>query len=140
MPLSLSVLSSRGGLAKFKPVRKIRKLAKSKHSLEMAQLAFRVDSAMHAESSIGDDPFAKVKSLISKMISMLEDMASADATHKAYYDKKLSESQQKRSSLVSRDHVHLYIITVAAQFYCLFSFTSDADLRPTRRNLVGFFL
>ena len=24
------------------------------------------------------------------------------------------------------------------QFYCLFSFTSDAGLRPTRRNLVGF--
>ena len=67
--MSRSVLSSRKGRPKFEAVRKIRKLAKSEHSLELAQLASRVDHAMHAESSNGDDPFAKVKSLISEMIS-----------------------------------------------------------------------
>ena len=51
--LSRSVLSSRGGLAKFGAVRKIRELAKSEHSLELAQLASRVASAMHAETSTG---------------------------------------------------------------------------------------
>ena len=51
---SRSVLSSRGGLAKFGAVRKIRELAKSEHSLELAQLASRVASAMHAETSTGD--------------------------------------------------------------------------------------
>ena len=42
---------------------------------------------MHADSSNGDDPFAKVKSLISEMIARLEEEASAVATHKAYGDR-----------------------------------------------------
>ena len=54
LQLSRSVLSSRGGLAKFGAVRKIRELAKSEHSLELAQLASRVAPAMHAEISTGD--------------------------------------------------------------------------------------
>ena len=54
---------------------------------ELSQLASRVTSAMHAESSNGDDPFAKVKSLISEMIARLEEEASAGATHKAYGDR-----------------------------------------------------
>ena len=43
--LSRSVLSLRGGLAKFEA------LAKSEHSLDLAQLASRVASAMHVETS-----------------------------------------------------------------------------------------
>ena len=54
---------------------------------ELSQLASRVTSAMHAESSNGDDPFAKVKSLIGEMIARLEEEASAGATHKAYGDR-----------------------------------------------------
>ena len=54
---------------------------------ELSQLASRVTSAMHAESSNGDDPFAKVKSLISEMIARLEEEASAVATHKTYCDR-----------------------------------------------------
>merc|ERR1712136_434777 len=98
LQLSRSVLSLRGGLAKFEAVRKIRELAKSEHSLELAQLASRVASAMHDETSNGDDPFAKVKGLISDMISRLEQKASADATHKAYCDKELSESRAKKEA------------------------------------------
>jgi chromosome segregation ATPase len=94
--LSRSVLSLQGGLSKFEAVRKIRDLAKSEHSLELAQLASRVASAMHAEVSNGDDPFAKVKGLISDMIARLEEKASADASQKAYCDKELSESRAKK--------------------------------------------
>ena len=54
---------------------------------DLLQLASRVTSAMHAESSNGDDPFAKIKSLISEMIARLEGEASAGATHKAYGDR-----------------------------------------------------
>ena len=54
---------------------------------ESSQLASRVTSAMHAESANGDDPFAKVKSLISEMIARLEEEASADATHKAHCER-----------------------------------------------------
>ena len=48
-----SVLSSRGGL--------VRELIKSENSVELVQIASRIDSAMHAEISNGDDPLAKVK-------------------------------------------------------------------------------
>ena len=71
-----SVLSSRGGLAT--------ELSKSENSIELAQLASCIDFAIHAETSNGDDPFAKVKGLISDMIKRLEEKASADATHKAF--------------------------------------------------------
>ena len=54
---------------------------------ELLQLASRVTSAMHAESSNGDDPFAKVKRLISETIARLVEEASAGATHKAYGDR-----------------------------------------------------
>ena len=70
-----SVLSSRGGLAG--------ELIKSEHSIELAQISYCVDSAMHGEISNDDDPFAKVKGFISDMITRLQEKASADATHKA---------------------------------------------------------
>ena len=47
------------------------------------QIVSRVDFAMHAEISNGDDPFAKVKGLISDMITRSEEKASADDTHNA---------------------------------------------------------
>ena len=68
------MLSSRGGLARE---------PKGEHSIELKQLASRVDSAMHAEMSNDDDPFAKVKVLINDMIARLEEKAFADAIHKA---------------------------------------------------------
>ena len=74
-----SVLSSRGGLTI--------ELTNSENSIELAQLASRVDFAIHAETSNGDDPFAKVKGLISDMIKRLEEKALADANHKAFEDK-----------------------------------------------------
>ena len=66
-----SVLSSRGCVA--------RKFTKSEHSIELVQLASHVVFAMHAETSNGEDPSAKVKGL-----TRLEEKASEDATHKAF--------------------------------------------------------
>ena len=80
----LVLLSSRGSLASS--------LVKSEHSIELVQLASRVASAMHAETSYGDDPFAKVKGLISDMIARLEEKASVDATHKAFEAKHIPVS------------------------------------------------
>merc|ERR1711870_5831 len=54
-------------------------------------------SAMHAENGSGADPFGKVKALIRDMIEKLESEAEADATHKAFCDKELSESNQKKA-------------------------------------------
>merc|ERR1719231_1504051 len=47
----------------------------------------------------GDDPFAKVKGLISEMIDRLIKEAEADASHKAYCDKEMSETEQKKEEL-----------------------------------------
>merc|ERR1719161_2942084 len=44
----------------------------------------------------GDDPFAKVKGLISEMIERLMAEAEADATHKAWCDKEYSETNAKK--------------------------------------------
>ena len=48
-----SMVSLRGGLAL--------ELTKSENLIELAQFASRVDCAIHADLSNGDDPFAKVK-------------------------------------------------------------------------------
>jgi chromosome segregation ATPase len=49
----------------------------------------------------GEDPFAKVKSLITDMIATLESDAEADASHKAYCDKETSEATAKKDDLTA---------------------------------------
>merc|ERR1719291_88193 len=92
-----SQLSSRADLANFEALRLVRKLAQKDHSSALAQLASRISTAMHASSAAGEDVFGKVKGLIADMIERLESEAEADATHKAYCDKELAESNQKKA-------------------------------------------
>merc|ERR1719230_2013227 len=47
----------------------------------------------------GDDPFAKVKGLISEMIDRLMKEAEEDAAHKGYCDKEMSETKAKKEEL-----------------------------------------
>jgi hypothetical protein len=91
-----SSLSSGVDLANFEVVRFVRDLARKQNEPALAQLASRMASAMRMSTASGDDPFAKVKSLISDMIAKLEDSAAADASHKAYCDKELGETNAKR--------------------------------------------
>merc|ERR1719464_437623 len=88
-------LSSSMGLAGFQAVHYVRKLAHKVKSGALAQLASRMASAVQLGSS-GGDPFGKVKGMIADMIDRLESEAEADATHKAYCDKELSESNAKK--------------------------------------------
>jgi len=90
-------LTSGAELAKFEAVRLIRDLARQQHSSALAQLASRAAAAIRSGAAEGQDPFAKVKGLISDMISKLEDEADADASQKAYCDKELSETQAKKA-------------------------------------------
>jgi hypothetical protein len=89
---SRSSLSTGADLANFEAVRFVRDLARKENSVDLAQLASRMASAMRLSSSSGSDPFAKVKGLITDMISRLESDAQSDASHKAYCDKETSES------------------------------------------------
>jgi chromosome segregation ATPase len=54
-------------------------------------------SALRLSSSVGEDPFAKIKALISDMLTRLEQDAAEDASHKAYCDKELAETRQKKT-------------------------------------------
>jgi len=58
-------------------------------------------SVVRVSSANGDDPFAKIKGLISDMITKLEDEAAADAEHKAYCDKELSENEAKEADKIA---------------------------------------
>jgi len=91
-----SGLRTGSDLAHFEAVRFVRKLANEKQSTALAQLAQRMASAMRVSQVSGEDPFVKVKGLITDMIEKLEDEAGADASHKAYCDKELSESNAKK--------------------------------------------
>jgi hypothetical protein len=52
-------------------------------------------SVMRFGAASGNDPFGKVKGLIEDMIAQLEKEGSQDATHKAYCDKEMGETEQK---------------------------------------------
>jgi len=90
--VQISELSTSSDLAKYEVVRFVRDLARKEHSTVLAQLASHMASAMHSS-----DPFGKVKSLITDMIVKLEKQAGADATEKAYCDKELRESNDKKA-------------------------------------------
>jgi len=77
-------------------VRFVRNLARREQSEALAQLARRMATAMRAGGSARNDPFAKVRQLITDMISKLESDAQSDATHKAYCDKEMAETKQKK--------------------------------------------
>jgi hypothetical protein len=90
-------LSSRADLANFEAVRLVRNLARQNgNDRALAQLATRMASIISAKRS-GEDPFSKVRELISGMIERLEEDAGADATQKAFCDKEMSESEAKKA-------------------------------------------
>merc|ERR1719247_3501059 len=89
-------MSSGADLAKFEALRLVRDLAQKQKSAALAQLASRMDAAMHAGAGAGD-PFAKVKGLISSMIEKLLKEAEEDATEKAFCDKEMAETETKKA-------------------------------------------
>merc|ERR1719420_1493655 len=99
--LTGSKLQTRADLANAEVVRLVKKLAKEHHSAALAQLASRIGSVLRYGAADGDDVFAKVKSLITDMISKLEAEAKAEATEKAYCDEELAKTEAKKSELES---------------------------------------
>lgn len=77
-------------------VRVLKKLASSQNSPALSQLASRVQSAIRLGSSTGEDPFAKVKQLVSDMLAKLTKEAEEDATQKAFCDKEMAETKAKK--------------------------------------------
>jgi len=93
----LQITSGTGGAA----VRFVRDLARKSNAPALAQLASRMQSAMRMGAAAGEDPFAKVKGLITDMVATLEKEAEEDATQKAYCDKEMSETTAKKDELTA---------------------------------------
>merc|ERR1719277_1877534 len=67
-----SRLEGRADLANAEVVAIVKKLATEQHSSALAQLASRISAIIKFGGSAGQDPFAKVKTLISDLVSKLE--------------------------------------------------------------------
>jgi len=92
-------LQSRADLANAEVVNAVKKLAKESHSAALAQLASRIAAVARFGAASGEDPFGKIKGLITDMIAKLESEAKSEATEKAYCDEELAKTEAKKSEL-----------------------------------------
>lgn len=81
----------------FKVVRLVRELSRKQKAPALTQLAERMEQRLRLGAS--EDVFEKIKGLIRDMIEKLLDEASADASKKAYCDKEMGESTDKKEEL-----------------------------------------
>jgi len=96
---AVSKLQTRVDLANAEVLNLLKKLAREHHSAALAQLASRIAALMRFGAASGEDPFTKVKGLISELISNLEAEAGSEATEKAYCDEQMSKTEVKKGEL-----------------------------------------
>jgi len=94
-----SGLRTQTDLANAEVVTIVRRLAREQHSAALAQLASQISAVLRYGTKMGDDPFGKVKGLISDLITRLESESQADATEKAYCDEQMAKTEAKKSDL-----------------------------------------
>merc|ERR1719174_2994102 len=83
---------ARAKKVKDRVVSMLQQHAEKDNSDAISLLADRVQAA----SMMGEDPFAKIKGLISEMIEKLEADAAKKAGHKAFCDKEMKETKAKK--------------------------------------------
>jgi hypothetical protein len=95
--VSFVQLTSGADLANFEAVRYVRDLARKQNSRPLALLATKMAQAVRSGAKGGDNIFAKVEGLIRDMIAKLLAEAEADATEKAFCDKAMAETEEKKA-------------------------------------------
>jgi len=83
--------------ASRKALRFVRGLARKTSSKVLAQLASHMASAVRLGAAGGEDPFTKVKGLLTEMIAKLEKDASEDAAQKEYCDRETKDATAKKA-------------------------------------------
>jgi len=94
-----SSLATRADLANIEVVNLLHQLARKENSPALATLASRVAAVVQFGAQDGEDPFAKVKSLIKDMVQRLEKEAGEEAKHKAWCDEQLGDTLAKKGEL-----------------------------------------
>merc|ERR1719408_1101054 len=94
-------LRTRQDLLNYEAVNVLKRVAAAQKSEALAQLASRMEAAVHVAQHTGDDPFAKVKGLISDMIEKLLKEAAEEASHKAWCDEEMGETKSKKEKLTT---------------------------------------
>merc|ERR1719152_267514 len=96
---AMSKMQTRTDLANAEVVSLVKQLATEQHSAALAQLASRISAVMRYGAASGEDPFAKVKGLITSMIDRLTAEAAAEADEKAYCDEETAKTEAKKGEL-----------------------------------------
>jgi len=92
-------MQNRADLAKSEVVTMVKSLAKKHHSAALAQLASKIAAVVKYGALGGEDPFGKVKGLISDMISKLEKEMNEEASEKKFCDEQMSKTEVKKGEL-----------------------------------------
>jgi chromosome segregation ATPase len=96
---SKSQMRVRVSMKQAQVIHLIKQLARVQHSSALAQLASRIAALARYGAQNGEDPFVKVKGLISDMIRKLEAEMEAAAKEKAYCDEQMSKTEAKKEEL-----------------------------------------
>jgi len=94
-----SQLQSRADLVRAEVLTLVKRLARDHHSAALSQLASRMSAVLRFGAGAGAEPFAKVKDLISELISKLEAESQSEATEKAYCDEQITKTEAKKAEL-----------------------------------------
>merc|ERR1719436_838039 len=97
--LASSKLRTHTDLKKAEVINVVQQLAKKFHSAALSQLASRISAVVRLGTAAGEDPFVKVKGLISDLIAKLEAEADAAADEKAYCDDQMAKTEEKKGEL-----------------------------------------